>query len=116
MTYVDWDGTPIVTTAGDAISWSAQVRDGDGDVVDITGWTFGFFAVEQEDPENEITITNASFTITDAGEGQVKWAIPAATTSAQDGLVFRGELWRLNSGFEKCLCAGNWEILPSIRS
>jgi hypothetical protein len=114
-TYIDWDSTPISTVAGDDILWSTQVRDGAGDVEDITGWTFSFYAIEQEDETNTITITNSGFTITDAGEGQVRWAIASATTQTQGGKIFRAELWRTNAGSAKRLCAGTWSVGASIR-
>lgn len=112
--YINWSAITVNTTAGDDVIWSFQVRDLADAVVDITGWTFGFYAEDQNDDDNTIDITD-TFTIVDAEEGQAKFTIARALTTGYGATVWRGEIWRTNAGNQKRLAAGEWRINSTIR-
>jgi hypothetical protein len=117
MTYVQWSAQRVIETfAGEDVAWKFQVRDADGTVVNIAGWTFTFYAVDLHDSSNTITVTNGSFTITDAASGEVEFAMPRATTLAQGGKAFRAELWRTNTGAQDCVAAGSWKVRRTVRT
>lgn len=115
MTYLSWAANQVVTTAGDDIVWKFQVRDADGAVVDITGWSFSFWAVDQHDAANIVAVTNVDFSITSASTGKAQFTIAAATTDDQGGKVFRGCLWRTNTGANKELASGSWKVTRTVR-
>ena len=113
MTYIYWPATVVITAAGDDIVWQFQVRDHEGVVVNIAGWTFSFWAVDQHDATNVITVTNSGFTITSAATGTAQFTIARATTATQGGKVFRGSLWRTD--INKELASGSWKITRTVR-
>jgi len=113
MTYIYWPAAGVITAAGDDIVWQFQVRDHEGAIVNIAGWTFSFWAVDQHDPLNVITVTNGSFTITSAASGKAQFTIARATTVSQGGKVFRGSLWRTDTNKE--LASGSWKITRTVR-
>lgn len=115
--YDNWETMPQETTAADDFIWRFRVTDNQDNVVNITGYEFAFYAVNQADALDIITITNGSFTITDASEGQAQFTVAASDTSdyIAMGAVFQGEIWRANSGANKRLCSGVWRVNPTIK-
>jgi hypothetical protein len=115
MIYANWLSKPVVTKAGEDTAWYFQVRDGDGVVVDITGWTFGFWAVDQMDATNIITISSGSFTIVTPSSGIAYFVVSRSVTTSQGGKAFQGSLWRTNSGAQKELASGAWKVSRTSR-
>lgn len=117
MIYRHWPSVgTIATTAGDDITWYFQVRDASGAAVDITGWEFSFYAVDQRDATNTLTVANGSFTIATAASGLGYFTIARDSTTSQGGKVFKCELWKTNTGAQKMIAAGDWKVMATIRS
>ncbi len=114
MTYLYWPANTVITTAGDDTIWHFQVRDKSGAPVNIAGWSFGFWAVDQYDSENIISITG-TFAITTAVLGLAYFTVTRASTLTMGGKVFRASLWRTNSGSQKEIASGTWKIMRTNR-
>ncbi len=116
-TYINWDANGIQTTAGDDSVIAFQVKDEASNNVDITGWTFALYGQNQADSDDTFEVTNSSFTVTDAAEGQAKVVVGRSITLAYaiTGADFRDAIWRTNSGAQRELCSGPHRINPTIR-
>ena len=114
-TYLNWKTTDITITAGEDITWNFQVRDADGAVVNIAGWTFGAWFVDQHDSSNIIIVSAGDFTLTDSANGKARFTVGRSTTTSQGGKIFRGTIWRTNSGSQDEVAMGNLKILRTVR-
>ncbi len=115
LVYTNLDVEKIRTRAGQDLLWKFAVTDDAGAVVDIAGWTFELWAVDQADASNSIIVENASFSITDHAGGLVQCPMARALTVNQGGKTFTVTLWRIDSGSNDDLCEGDWVILRTAR-
>ena len=104
---------PARTVSGEDLVWYFQVKDPCGNVVDITGKTFAAYAKDIDDATNVITITNASFALTDPTNGKGKFTIPRATTVSQGGKQFIIEIWILD--INDAVDRGSWIVELAVR-
>ena len=115
-TYVKWSElAPARTRAGECLVWQFQVKDRSGAVVNITGWTFGLWAQDKLDASNVIEVGDADFEITDAANGKVECTMARALTLNQGGKTFAAECWRVNTGFDDEIAAGDWIVEATVR-
>lgn len=78
---------------------------------DVTGWTFQLTI--RSAGTAVLTVTNASFTITDAANGI--FTVPLTSTQTGTlaaGAVYDFDIWRTNSGSEAQLVYGNVQVNP----
>lgn len=74
--------TNIDVYAGDTWSRSVQIQDGDGNGIDVTGWTF--LAQVRESRASETVEATFTVTVTTAASGELTITLDAETTAALD--------------------------------
>lgn len=111
--YKPWESTPIQIVAGEDVVFVAQVKDADGNPVNVAGWSFGCYFVEIGNPSNSISVTSG---FTSGSSGVVMWPLSRSQTSGQAGKSLQGELWRTDSGLQKQLATGKLYVATTVRT
>lgn len=95
-------------TQGDTFIEELLMEDGEGDPIDLTGYTFA--SQLRRTADNGLV---ADFTITVNGS-TVTRSLEPAVTSDLDGVYVHDFQWTLPNGTIRTLLSGNFEIEPEV--
>jgi hypothetical protein len=111
-TFADYSASPydVRMTQGDTFSEAILMEDGDGDAIDLTGYSFASQLRRTADG-----VVVATFSIsTNLATSTVTRTLSAGTTSALDGTYVHDFQWTNPSGQVRTLFSGEFEVEPEV--
>jgi|DEB0MinimDraft_10_1074344.scaffolds.fasta_scaffold04467_7 hypothetical protein len=111
-TFADYSASPydVRMTQGDTFSEAMLMEDGDGDAIDLAGYSF--LSQLRRTADGAIV---ANFAIsTDFGTSTVTRTLNSAITSTLDGTYVHDFQWTSPSGQVRTLFSGEFEIEPEV--
>lgn len=106
----------ITVYRAEAVTLNFTVRQSDdpnADVEDISGWTLSFTVSTDYNVSPPKTLTQSG-TVTDGPTGKASVSLSTAELNIEIG-SYRYDLWRTDSGEERPLAVGVFQVLGSAR-